>query len=344
MTELLPAKTRSLPFSPTQIKSIDNDGTWDVGDPNIRSNPPVRPNLPLVSIPAGTTLYHGTDSKKSFTTLDGPAWLTSDIQKAEEWAGWAEEGGGGKKRVLTFSTKKMLQLLDTRSLQRWKRVGMALMNDDEPYMWTLARKVAEAGFDGWFGDTEVMVSRPREALAYRGVTAVGENPAKSRHVAHPQPSFFFGRSGAGILFHCVSDDTYLLLLRSEHVNEPGTLGIPGGACKNDDKGEGIYLPGDAVAINRRGSWNCAKRETLEELQWFPEGRLNNDRSVAFKTSDFQYTTFVVDLTAEQKEDAIRRIELNWENEEYIWMTLPEMIAAKEQLHFGVQHVLERIHA
>jgi len=120
--------------------------------------------LPLVSVPTGTILYHGTDSPKSFTMLRGPSWLVDDIRKAEEWAGWSESGGGGKKRVLEFSTKKQLKLLDTRALRQWRRVGILLMDDDDPCMWGLARKVAEAGFDGWLGNTEVMISRPKDAL------------------------------------------------------------------------------------------------------------------------------------------------------------------------------------
>ena len=49
-------------FRPEQIKSIDNDGTWDADDPDIRSNPN-RSKLDVTSaftLPAGTILYHGT--------------------------------------------------------------------------------------------------------------------------------------------------------------------------------------------------------------------------------------------------------------------------------------------
>jgi len=42
-------------FSPNQIKSIDNDGTWDADDPDIRSNPPMLPAH------ARARWFHATD-------------------------------------------------------------------------------------------------------------------------------------------------------------------------------------------------------------------------------------------------------------------------------------------
>jgi len=130
--------------------------------------------MKTVLLPTGTILYHGTDSPKNFTMLRGPSWLVDDIRKAEEWAGWSKSGGGRKKRVLEFSTKKTLKLLDTRALRQWRRVGILLMDDDDPCMWGLARKVAEAGFDGWLGNTEVMISRPKDALTSGQVLGPGE--------------------------------------------------------------------------------------------------------------------------------------------------------------------------
>ncbi len=178
----------------------------------------------------------------------------------------------------------------------------------------------------WDWDKPILRDARRGGLA--------ENPP-ARTVA---PEFFWGKAGAGVLFHCVDDNTYLLVLRSAEVQQPGTLGIPGGACS----GEGFYLPGEGVAIRPSDSWACAKREALEELQWFPSGDVKHDRAVVFQKVGFQYTTFIVDLTSKQKEEASSRIRLNWENDEFIWMTMEEMAAARESLHFGVQYVLENI--
>lgn len=160
-----------------------------------------------------------------------------------------------------------------------------------------------------------------------------ENPSKS------QSEYFWGKAGAGILFRCAADGTYLLVLRSRDVLQPGTLGIPGGSCS----GEGLYLPGEGVAIRPSDSWECAKRETIEELRWFPDGEVRHERTVVFQKVGFQYTTFIVDLTAAQKEEAERSIQLNWENEEFIWMTAQMMIDSQDKLHFGVKYVLEQIH-
>lgn len=46
-------------FSPSQIKSVDNDGTWDADDPNIRSNPEMlKPKLDELNRLAQTLSYY----------------------------------------------------------------------------------------------------------------------------------------------------------------------------------------------------------------------------------------------------------------------------------------------
>jgi hypothetical protein len=48
------------------------------------------------------------------------------------------------------------------------------MDDDDPCMWTFARNVALAGFDGWLGLREVMISKPRTSLKYEGTRLIGD--------------------------------------------------------------------------------------------------------------------------------------------------------------------------
>jgi 8-oxo-dGTP pyrophosphatase MutT (NUDIX family) len=151
------------------------------------------------------------------------------------------------------------------------------------------------------------------------------------------PKRFWGRSGAGILFHCTGDDTYLLVLRSAQVEQPGTLGIPGGACGK----EGMFTGKEGKQIGEAQAWGCAMRETKEELSWWPKSK-QVVSVVLFKKANFQYQTFIVDIPASEKAEAARAIQLNWENDEFIWMSIPEMVEAHEQLHFGMQHVLEQI--
>lgn len=106
-------------------------------------------------------------------------------------------------------------------------------------------------------------------------------------------------NGAGFLFVCTSDNTALLLLRSNAVKESGTWGIPGGGLKS-----GETFP------------EAAQRETVEEIGVMPKGRfidkLENTRG------DWKYEIFMVDLSLTEKLALSSRIKLNNEHTAFKW--------------------------
>jgi 8-oxo-dGTP pyrophosphatase MutT (NUDIX family) len=153
------------------------------------------------------------------------------------------------------------------------------------------------------------------------------------------PSTFWGRAGAGVLFHCTYDDTYLLVRRSRDVEQPGTWGVPGGAC---GKG-GFYEDSQGRAIPTAQAWKCAQRETIEELSWLPVRR-GARMPIVYQKGKFRYTTFIVDVDKDEKHDANIAIALNWENDEFRWFSLAQMAALGDKLHFGVQYVLQYLRA
>lgn len=119
-----------------------------------------------------TTLYHGTNCAGDFSLPDGPAWFCLDFDTATKWSGWSTTPPRGKtigrRRVLACHLTQSIELLDTRSIEDWQRLGEALAGDTDPYMWTIARLVSEAGYNGWLGNTEVMLSRPSAHLEPMG--------------------------------------------------------------------------------------------------------------------------------------------------------------------------------
>lgn len=202
-----------------------------------------------------------------------------------------------------------------------------------PDQWEIAVKhnvnIALAGIENHKIDPPLVVSSGSSGgYIHRSMRPADENPSPKR---------FWGKAGAGILFHCTGDGTYLLTLRSEEVEQPGTLGIPGGACGE----EGMFTGKEGKQIGESQAWACAMRETKEELSWWPKQK-QVAQVVLFQKANFQYQTFIVDIPASEKAEAERSIKLNWENDDHVWMSIPEMVSAREQLHFGMQHVLEQI--
>ncbi len=167
------------------------------------------------------------------------------------------------------------------------------------------------------------------AKAFPAVVVLEEGVAQN-------PQRFWGRSGAGILFHCVQDDTYLLALRSDQVEQPGTLGIPGGSCE----GEGFFEGAEGREPTPDEAWACAKRETMEEFGWFPKEH-GDVKKIIYRKQNFTYTTFVVGIRLIEKFNAEQSIHLNWENDAFVWMTRAKALSDPD-LHFGVKYVLENI--
>lgn len=174
-----------------------------------------------------------------------------------------------------------------------------------------------------------------DALAYEfggSTETIQFNPrAEGRN---PEPATFWGRAGAGVLFHCVTDDTYLLTLRSSEVEQPGTWGIPGGACG----GDGFYSDADGRAVPTNVARQCALRETEEELGYVPR-RFSERKYIVYQKGSFAYTTFVLDVTETQKRAMNEKMHLNWENDRVDWFALDDIQRLGDDLHFGMQYAL-----
>jgi len=77
--------------------------------------------IELVTIPVGTTLYHGTQAPEDFVIPDGPAWFSDSETVAEDFVGWNEwpEEGRHRPRILTYRVIEPIELVrisDTPSL------------------------------------------------------------------------------------------------------------------------------------------------------------------------------------------------------------------------------------
>lgn len=92
-------------FDPTQLKSVDNDGTWDADDASIRSNPHqfdddfwdwFGDSKVIDSKGNPLIVYHATGKK--FTKFrDGPTFFTTNVDEAREYL---DDGHNGKGYIL----------------------------------------------------------------------------------------------------------------------------------------------------------------------------------------------------------------------------------------------------
>jgi len=210
----------------------------------------------------------------------------------------------------------------------------------------IVQRAKQAGrFDVWVGRAYVGQAehKPPQAVALPPSLSRGERSLALQQIAmiinarRDNPSTFWGRAGAGAMFHCVADDTYLLTLRSSDVEQPGTWGVPGGACGKD----GFYADSEGRAIPTATALKCALREAKEELGWIPEAFAERE-AIVFQQGGFRYTTFILDVSAATKRKMDERLELNWENDDALWFTPAQ--AGKMKLHFGVEYVLAQLEA
>jgi 8-oxo-dGTP pyrophosphatase MutT (NUDIX family) len=132
------------------------------------------------------------------------------------------------------------------------------------------------------------------------------------HTSEGDDPRFWGNRGAGILLVAQSTGRILLTLRSAHVNEPGTWGIPGGKIDDSDESPS----------------HAAKREAREELGY--SGSLKLVPAHVFKAGSFQYFNFI-GIVPEEFEPS-----LDWENDDAQWFSVLQLPAG---LHFGVQSLL-----
>ena len=131
------------------------------------------------------------------------------------------------------------------------------------------------------------------------------------HTATSKTGRFWGGQGAGCMPLAEGSGRIMLTLRSQHVNEPNTWGIPGGAI---DEGED---PSTA-----------ARRELQEELGY--NGPVRIIPGYVFEAEDFRYHNFIGVVPDEFKAS------LDWESTDAQWFELDKL---PSPLHFGVSAFL-----
>lgn len=136
--------------------------------------------FPMLVLPAGTTVFHGTDSAGEFLIPDGPAWFAFDQAKAKQWAGWSQGMPAGRtkadRRVLVLRTTADVSLLDTRKVRDWEKLCLDLCGDPEAGMYVVAQEVRQAGYAGWYGRTEMLLGNPAAWLASEAVLELEPKP------------------------------------------------------------------------------------------------------------------------------------------------------------------------
>ena len=136
-----------------------------------------------------------------------------------------------------------------------------------------------------------------------------------------QPKQFWGSVGAGVLPICRSTGRALIAYRSGYVQEPNTWGVWGGKLDLENGDETV----DDVEI-------AARREFREEANY--SGQLQLIPSFVFRSrgGNFVYHNFV-GIVNEEFEP-----ELDWETEDYRWLTWDELTKLKRK-HFGLDELL-----
>lgn len=129
---------------------------------------------------------------------------------------------------------------------------------------------------------------------------------------------FWGNIGAGILPYCTTSKRFLINLRSQDVNEPGTYGIWGGKLDEDYEDD----PKEA-----------AMREFEEETKY--KGEIHIEELCVYKTKGFEYHNYLGKVSREFDPD----ISDCWESDGYEWVTLEEM-EDLPNLHFGLRYILD----
>jgi len=143
---------------------------------------------------------------------------------------------------------------------------------------------------------------------------------------------FWGKSGSGMLYVCLEDQTMLLVLRSNEVEDPGTWGIPGGAIVGT---EGMHDSSEGENFDIETSRYSAELEAEEELGCRPQP-IKELGTTNYRFGNFNYVTFVVAVSSKEKKRLQTCISLNWENDKWDWFPINRPPAG---LHFGVEHTV-----
>lgn len=133
----------------------------------------------------------------------------------------------------------------------------------------------------------------------------------------------WGREGAGVILFSPQYKKFGLALRSETVNEPGTLGSIGGAI---DKGHSIE---ETIAKELSEEIGYGAPISLHELP-------------AYRDGSFTYHNFIGIIDDNQFDPV-----LNDEVDDIVWLSIDEMILRKSEdglFHFGIQAILNHARA
>jgi len=130
------------------------------------------------ALPAGTTVYHGTNSEEEFEELDGPAWVSQERRVASQFVG---RHRGGVPRILVFKTTSDLDLVLFESGQDISYFIESVMGypDDSLSPIDLAHLVCDHGYDGWIvpnnyyeSSDDTMLCNPENVLELIGIEEV----------------------------------------------------------------------------------------------------------------------------------------------------------------------------
>ena len=147
---------------------------------------------------------------------------------------------------------------------------------------------------------------------------------------------YWGRGGAGMMFGCPDDQTVLLLLRAEWVEQGGSWGVPGGGI-----GEGFFSTPMRPIDDLDVFFQKAVAEVVEECSELPPGF--GPEGVVGRTTygdcGFRYVTFLSTVTVEQKR-RWKLESLDGETDEFLWVPRDEVQIGRRirgrPLHFGVE--------
>ena len=195
--------------------------------------------------------------------------------------------------------------------------------------WKIKATAGKAA-DGFYGSgSDILVCNPSRYMDMVGEASAVPGMTRTASV--------WGRAGSGMLYLCPDDQTAFLVLRAPQVADPDVWGIPGGAVKGT---EGWYDEDDEEmeSFDDETLRESAEKETVEEIGYLPRPSKELGK-VDYRNGGFVYTTFVVEVSAEEKRRMGSMVRLNRENVSHGWHPVSSLPA---DLHPGVAHVMSAL--